>query len=312
MPSWLVKTALQHIIAALPYRQRWNELFQRLGTRSLMMGPEMLGVRLDHASRHLENYLGVRGELPKPFNVLELGTGWYPTIAVGLYLCGADNTWLVDIDPLIRTPQLKRMMELFCEFQSNGKLRKHLPRLREDRAARLSEFAANVDKDSPEGFLTRFGGKVMVRDAQKTDLPDGSIDLFFSTGVLEYIPSPVLHGIFKEFLRISKPNALMSHWISLTDQFSYFDHSIGPYNYLQYSSKQWRYLNSPLIWQSRLRSSEYRQVIIEAGYEIVREEETRGSLEEFKKIRLAPEFERYTLDDNRVLSSWIVANPKGQ
>lgn len=307
MPSWLLKTALQHIVARLPYRQRWNELFQRLGTRSLTMGADMFGIRLDHAHRHVQNYLNVRGELPKPFNALELGTGWYPTIAVGLYLSGADTVWMVDIDPLIRTPQLKRMMELFCEFQSSGRLKKHLPRLQEDRANRLAELASHVESDSPETFLARFGGKVMVRDAQDTGLPAGSVDLFFSTGVLEYIPAPVLQGIFKEFLRISKPKALMSHWISLTDQFSYFDRSIGPYNYLRYTSKQWRYLNSPLIWQNRLRISEYRKVITGAGYEIVREDDDGGSIDEFKKIKLAPEFERFSLEDNLVLSSWVVA-----
>ncbi len=310
MPNWLIKSALQHVVAVLPYRQRWNEVFQRLGTRSLTMGPDMFGIRLDHAHRHLENFLSIRGQIPKPFNVLELGTGWYPTIAMGLYLCGADNIWMVDIDPLIRTPQLKRMMELFCEFLTNGKLRKHLPRLREDRATRLSELASFVEKEPPAAFLARFGGKVLVRDAQGTGLPGGSIDLFFSTGVLEYIPRPVIGGIFKEFLRVSTPQAIMSHWISLTDQFSYFDRSIGPYNYLRYTSRQWRYLNSPLIWQNRLRISEYRKAFVEAGYQIVHEEDARGSIEEFKKIRIAPEFEQYTLEDNLVLSSWVVAKPQ--
>jgi hypothetical protein len=294
MPNWLIKSALQHIVAAMPYRQRWNELFQRLGTRSLTMGPDMFGIRLDHASTHLENFLSVQGEIPKPFSVLELGTGWHPTIAMGLYLCGADKIWMIDIDPLIRTPQLKRMMELFCEFQANGKLRKHLPRLREDRAARLPELANIVGKEPPEAFLARFGAQVMVRDAQLTGLPARSIDLFFSTGVLEYIPRPVLHGIFKEFLRLSTPSAVMSHWISLIDQFSYFDRSIGPYNYLRYTCRQWRYLNSPLIWQSRLRISDYRKALIDAGYQIVSEQDTTTSMDEFKKIRLAPEFQQYS------------------
>jgi hypothetical protein len=310
MPHWLIKSALQHAVAVLPQRQRWNALFQRFGTRSLDLQPEMFATRLDHARTHLDNYLNARGGMPKPFTALELGTGWFPTIAVGLYLCGADKIWMVDIDPIIRTSQLKQMLDFFCEHLANGKLRQRLPRLREDRAAQLPEMARFVEKEPPEAFLARFNGQVMVRDAQATCLPGGSVDLFFSSGVIEYIPRPVLVGIFKEFLRLSRPTAVMSHWITLVDQFSYFDRSIGPFNYLRYTSRQWGYLNSPLTWQSRLRISDYREITREAGYEILSEQDTPGSLDDLKKIRLAPEFQKYAVEDLLVLNSWIVSKPR--
>src|SRR4051812_37943040 len=98
MPHWLIKSGIQHVLARLPKRQRWNYLFQRYGTRSLQLGTGMFERRLEHCRTHLDNIVTARGttELGS-FTALELGTGWFPTIAVGLYLCGAEKIWTIDI-----------------------------------------------------------------------------------------------------------------------------------------------------------------------------------------------------------------------
>src|SRR5205085_3460187 len=132
---------------------------------------------------------------------------------------------------------------------------------------RVREAQEKLKQESASQWLERFNIHVMVRDAQETGLPNGTIDLFYSTGVLEYIPPPVLKGILKEFLRLGRKGAVMSHWIGLLDQFSFFDRSITPYNYLKYTDKQWKYLSSPLIRQNRLMIADYRQIFSEAGYE---------------------------------------------
>jgi len=312
MPHWLIKTAIQHAISVLPYRQQWNRLFQKFGgTNSLELGTGMFERRLEHTRTHLEHFLERQSKPPTSFAALELGTGWFPTMAVGLYLCGASEVWTIDIDPLLKRPQMRRMLALFFEYQARNELQKHLPQLRAERFARLRELAPLVEQESPEAFLERLNIHVMVRDAQKTGLPPNSVDLMFSTGVLEYIPRPVLHGILGEFRRLCTQRAVMSHWISMIDQFSYFDRSITPFNYLRYTSRQWHYLNSPLIWQNRLRISDYRKLLGETGYEITRELNTSGSSEDLQRFPLAPEFQGYSKADLVVLTSWLVARPHG-
>jgi len=44
-----------------------------------------------------------------------------------------------------------------------------------------------------------------TREAQNTGLAANSVDLFTSTGVLEYIPGPVLKEILAECRRVGKP-----------------------------------------------------------------------------------------------------------
>jgi hypothetical protein len=225
-------------------------------------------------------------------------------------MCGAQEIWLIDIDPLLKSDRLWRMMELFCEFDAQKKLEKCLPRLKRDRFERVRNAWSHLKQESAEQWLERFNIHVMVRDAQRTGLADGTIDLFYSTGVLEYIPQPVLKGILKEFRRLESGRTVMSHWIGLLDQFSFFDKSLSPYNYLKYTADQWKVWSSPLIPQNRLMIPDYRELFKEAGYEITRETNTSGAVEDFERVRLAPQFQKYKREDLMILESWMVARPR--
>ena len=119
----------------------------------------------------------------------------------------------------------------------------------------------------------------------------------------------MLKAILLEFKRIGSAQSVQSHYVNLRDQFSYFDSTITPFNYLKYSAKQWRFLNSPLIWQNRLRISDYRALFAETGYQLIRESNTSGNVEELRKVPLASEFQHYALEDLLVLISWLVAIP---
>src|SRR5262249_52045388 len=148
-------------------------------------------------------------------------------------------------------------MERFYEEERNGSLAKLLPRLKPDRMAALRELSPR-EWNSPTEALGRLKIHVRVRDAAETELGPGTIDLFVSTGVLEYIPRPALSAILREFKRVGVANAIHSHYLNLIDEYSYFDRSITAYNFLQYSTRQWRRLDSKMASQNRMRISDYR------------------------------------------------------
>src|SRR5215470_12286918 len=108
MPHWLIKAAVQRAISWLPASQTWNSLFQTHVTRSLELTPERFEARLDYCRIHVENYTEARPNSPAGFSVLEVGTGWYPVVPIGLFLCGAGPIQTFDIDPLLRMDRLTR------------------------------------------------------------------------------------------------------------------------------------------------------------------------------------------------------------
>lgn len=312
MPHWLIKTALHRIIHAMPYSQWWNEWFQRYVTRSLELSATAFEDGLVRSRAHLENFLRGRQNVPEDFTVLELGTGWFPLIPISLFLCGASEIWTFDIVPLLRHERLKLLLDYFCDFDKRGVLKAILPRVQPERMELMREALANMPPGKPEDILRKFRIHALIREAADTGLPSSSVNLFFSTTVLEYVPVQGLSPIFAEFKRLAKPDALMSHYIVLRDQFASFDQSLSPFNFLKYSERRWKYFDSPLISQNRLRIADYRRLIIGSGWKILQESNTSGSIEELRAITLAPQFQSYSTADLLVLTSWMTAVPAGK
>jgi hypothetical protein len=313
----------------MPASHKWNLFFQQYVTRSLELSGNRFEMRLDACQRHLDNMWSLRPDRTSGFTALEVGTGWYPVVPLGLFLCGASEVWSFDIAPLLSLPRLQRVFARFDEYARSGALHKHLPGVWPERLERLRQAAAragfplaspsaSVEPEgreatdgSPTAVLAELNIHVQVRGADHTGLPLGSIDLFASTSVLQYIPRETLKSILAEFKRIGTPYAAQSHYLNLVDQYSYFDKSISPLNFLRYSNRQWKYLNSPLTWLNRLRISDYRILFAEAGFEITKENSASGSPGDLEKIQLAPEFQHYSQQNLLVIYSWLVAQPVG-
>src|SRR2546426_1180464 len=116
MPHWLIKSAIHRAISLLPRPQRWNEWFQEHVTRSLQLGEGEFEWKLKMCRRYVEDFSQLRPQAASDFTALELGTGWYPIVPVGLYLCGASEVWTFDIDPLLRRDRLKVLLNRFREY----------------------------------------------------------------------------------------------------------------------------------------------------------------------------------------------------
>ena len=264
--------------------------------------------KLTECQKFIESYRKHR-QPHDDFVALELGTGWYPIIPLGLYLCGAREVHTIDIHPLLSRKRVRRALELIIDSARSGTLLHLLPAYRHERVRELEVLLSFVDRESPAALLDRIGIKVIVTDARSIPLPDHAVDLIFSSVVLAHIPAAVLVNIMAEFQRVAKPDATMAHLINLVDQYSFFDRSITPFNYLKYTSSQWRWLNSPLIWQNGLRLSDYKRLIANSGFRVVEEENVLGLNQDLDRVKLAPEYEKYHRDDLLVLRSYLACRP---
>lgn len=311
MSRWLLKSIIHRAISLLPGSRQLNEIFQERVTKSLGLSAGLFESVIGRTRMHWEDLLAVRPGHTGTFTAVELGTGWYPIVPVALFLCGASKIWTYDIEPLLSPERMGRMLRFFCDYAERGDLEKMLPAVRAERFSALRDALACADRESPQQVLERLGIHAINGDARKSGLPAGSVDFFFSTSVLEYVPKNVMAGLFAEYLRLASPAAAMSHFINLKDQFWNFDKSITPFNNLKYPARVWRWLDSPLIPQTRLRVSDYRAALHDAGFEIVREITTSGDAADLDSIRLAPEFERYTKPDLLMLTAWFAARPRG-
>jgi hypothetical protein len=240
--------------------------------------------------------------------ILELGTGWYPIIPVGMYLCGASLIRTIDVVALLKRRYVSEVLRLFARYAAEGLLRHHLPWVREDRLAVLNDVLALARSGgTATELLRRLHIVPEVCDARHCGLADASIDLFVSNCVLEHIPVKDILGILREFRRLAAPGALLSNLVDLSDHYADFDPSITSFNFLKYSERTWRWLNSPLHFQNRLRITDYRDIQKMAGMYIFLEYREYGPKDALRSVRIAKEFERYPQAELLVTRVWFVS-----
>ncbi len=305
MSRWLIKSAIQHVISWLPASQRWNLLFQKHVTHSLELPAVQFEARLNCCRQHLENYRKAASGIPAV--AMEVGSGWFPLVPLGLWLCGVEEVWTFDIEPLLSTETLKKTLSELLRALENGTLARLLPEARAERLRILRGLTSSAGAEKPAAVLARLHIHARVQGAQETGIPANKVDLFFSTGVLEYIPRPVLVAILRESGRVGTSNCVHSHYINMEDQYSTFDRSITAFNFLKYTERQWRWLDSPLASQNRLRVSDFREAFTESGFEVVFERSTSGNRAELENLQLAPSFRKYRTEDLLVVNAWLVS-----
>ncbi len=291
-------------ISMLPRSQSWNYLLQKHVTKSLDLDTIWFQRRLRECRWHLENCFNTGGN--PSTRVLELGTGWHPTIPLAFWLCGVSKIFTIDIQPVLRPETLRATFESFVASADRGELAAALPWLKEDRLAMLRTI---IDRqDEPIQILRDLGIEALVRDARDSGLESASIDFFYSNSVLNEIPAHILTNIFSEFKRLASRRAAMSHYILLKDMYSSFDSSITSFNFLKYPDWAWNIFNSPLQCQNRLRVSDYRQIHQSNGFALLYEHDERGSPADLERVRIAKKFRRYSPDELLVTRSWIVSS----
>jgi SAM-dependent methyltransferase len=309
MPPWFLKASVQRAVAALPAARYWHELLQQYVARSLNLTDEKFYSRLDVCRAHLEHFKSHAEPIRDGINVVELGTGWFSTVPIALWLCGADKVRTYDIVQHLTSARLTATLQKFVDTDHNGTLMDHLPGADAGRVTRLASLVDDARRAAPAELLKRIGIEYIVQDFTRNDIPPQSVDLIISHAVFEYPDPDLIMDLLKEFRRILRPGGVMSHWIDLRDEYAYFDNKITPYNFLRFSPQSWRLINNPLIPLNRLRISDFRRAIGQAGFRIVEENIVRGEQADLARVPLAREFRAYATDDLLALDAWLVCAP---
>lgn len=264
---WVAKAAVQRGLGLVPQAERLNYLFQRHVTRGLPAGESVFRRKFARAEQHLAAYEEHGPGTPISEAVFyEFGVGWDLAIPLSYAKLGIGRQVLVDIRPSAR-------VELVNDS---------LARLELEPVQSLAELEE------------RFGIEYLAPcDARGTGLPGESVDFVSSTDVCEHVPENDLAAIFRECFRLLRPGGAFSCRIDLQDHYSYFDRSISRYNFLRFSDRAWRLVNSPIHFQNRLRAPDYLRLVRDAGFELVVERPSgpdEDGLQQLEALRLAEPF----------------------
>jgi len=288
---WLAKAALQRGLGFLPRGERLNYLFQRHVARSLPAGESVFRRKFARALQHLRAYDEHGPGTPAADAVFyEFGVGWDLAIPLAYASLGVGRQMLVDIRPSARVELVNDSLASFERLR--GELEQEAGRELQPLGGPVSSIA------ELEG---RLGIAYLAPcDARATGLDGESIDFASSTDVCEHVPPEDLAQIFRECLRLLRPSGAFSCRIDLQDHYASFDSSLSRYNFLRFSDRAWRVVNSPLHYQNRLRSPDYLRLVREAGLELVVERPSgpgEDGLAELRALPIAPRFRGYAPEE---------------
>ena len=199
--------------------------------------------------------------------LLEMGSGWYPTFPVCLFLAGAEQVLTMDLNRHLDPALTVKMVE---------RLREHVPLIaRVSRRAEADVRAAHAKLHEAlkngATIAKATGSAVDYRapaDASRTALASGSIDVVFSNSVLEHVPGPMIEACFTESMRILRPGGLVFHSVNCGDHYAYTDRTINQLHYLAYSDEEWQFWNNEFLYQNRLRAADFTAMAARAGFAI--------------------------------------------
>lgn len=292
MKKWILKAIVQKTISFLPLGHQINYFFQKYVTKGVYLTDAYFFDRLGHAKEHLLSYRKFASNLTPEYS-LEIGTGWYPIVPVCFFLAGTRKIYSVDITLLTSKERLKITLKKFMACYQSGQLGNYINIIPE-RLAVIDNMLRQYNTYNLNEVLQQLNINYLIEDARNLSLPDNTIDLVNSNNTFEHIYPNLLIPILKEFRRVvKKEGGVMSHFIDMSDHFAHFDKSITIYNYLQFTDKQWSWIDNSIQPQNRMRIYDYQKIYADLGIPVSEETYRPGNLEELAQVPLAEKFANY-------------------
>ncbi|MES2995291.1 MAG: class I SAM-dependent methyltransferase [Verrucomicrobiota bacterium] len=288
--NWFIKSLIFKAFSTVPggaalYRHaQWN------WTKSIVATPARVGQKIDVGMSYLSWLLdhGRSIDEIRSLRHLDLGAGWHPTIPLLFSKIGMRHQVLTDVCPLMTADTFLDALKLTDQLviETNGHPAR--PLLANDA---LSSPPHGADLET---LLASFQMEYQAPYFEWAAKPGHDIDLATCTQVLMHITRPILDDCFKLIHNVLKPGGLFMAPVHLFDIYSNSDPKIGIYNHLRYSRHFWRTIvSSEMMTFNRLKSPDYRDALIAAGFEILEFVVDHGNAEELRGLRalnIHPEF----------------------
>lgn len=229
--------------------------------------------------------------------VMEIGTGWFPTVPILLRAAGADQVITTDI---VRHLDATTLAETKTFLRANKR----------DILSRFPEASRGIDDLLEHPDLSSMGIEYRVGNTPDLVEPQ-SVNIVLSRTVLEHIPEDVLPSLLQGWERLLKPNGISIHLIDHSDHFEHNDKRISRVNFLQFNQKQWAAINRIAGYQNRLRHGDYLRIVQDAGLMLLAPttiEDTRIE-DDMQVLRLASPFDRSSRQDLLTVETCLVLGP---
>ncbi len=304
---WWLKATAQGAVALAPGAARLDEAVRRR-VRGPHLEPDYFLSKWHHVEQHLHALGNPGGVRLQRTRAVEIGTGWFPIVPLGLAVHGG-SVLSIDKGKHLDAQRVRLAMQMLSDLEAAGRIRSGAP----ERMALLRELLTAPPQTTATQLLRPLGITIRIADARDLSrLPEAhDTNLLISNNTLEHIPAAVLQGIFSEFARVASADARMSHYIDLADHYAGHDPRISEFHFLTLGPRRWRLANNSLGYQNRLRIGDYRELLQQTGWRITRQTLTRRKRSELDGLRLVAPFDSTPVRELLVVKAHLVTGRVG-
>ena len=237
---------------------------------------------LDIARRH--------GFIRDGIKVFELGTGWIHWEALVVRNEAECTSLLYDVVDKRDPSKLRRVLAALCDLQTRRRLG-----FRND--ALIPVLRDLTDARDFESIYARLGFSYMLDPVGRLDgIESDQFDLVISSDVFEHLPYADIPHILRRLREIMAPDGWAYHQVVLVDHLRIYAKSVHPKQYLAYDQAYWdRFLSNGVQYINRVQLPEWREMIRDAGLEIV--EELPSNLANLDGLPISSDFAGIATED---------------
>ena len=226
----------------------------------------------------------------KAATLMELGPGDSVGTALFAAAAGLSRTWLIDVGDFA-----SRDMAVYRDIA--GLLEKRRP-----------GFAAGMDLSGRDRMLVALAASYLTQGIESLSaIPTGSVDIAFSTAVLEHVRRAEFVAMQTEIARILRPGGTAHHTIDLSD------HLGGSLNHLRFAARVWEhpFMANSGFYTNRLRYSEIIAAMRAVGFELALTRVARWPELPTRRRALAADYRDLPERDLRVASFDVLLRKPG-
>ncbi len=236
--------------------------------------------------------------------VIEIGSGWQPILPLLYALAGTREFIMTDLKRLCHAATFSATANSVLHRRPLIARQLNIP------DAAFERLAAPQAQESLEQSLQRLSIRYLAPcDFRETQFPANSVDAVVSRSVLEHIPPEIVGEIFREAERMLRPGGVMCHFIDNSDHWEHGDKRLSRVNFLRFSDRSFRWMQSDGLYQNRLRHPQYAELLRDAGFRPHREERIVDpkSVSALDSLPVAPRFQCFSKEDLAAVDSYFLA-----
>lgn len=300
---WFTKVAAFKLLALTPLGAHIHAFMRQRVTKSTVPTEERIAQKLEVGWTYVGALPETLRNALKETTVVDIGSGWMPTIPLLFYCLGVDRIRLFDVRPYLTLNNVAATAALVA---------RQLEKTADCAGCPIRRLPPTPRRgDDVSSYLARLGmlyeRKLDVRGLQRS----GPLRVAICTQVLLHLRYDEIRRLLQRVAIALGPDGVLLATVHLHDLYSDWDSSLPRFNKFRYPNWMWEWLlTSRMMYFNRLIASDYARVLKEAGFHITRWVVTPASeqdMEALRSLRLCRRFRNVPLDELAAMQLFVMA-----